>query len=153
MQSAISAGCQSAPAMVASSRQLRWLLGRPDVLAFCAARLQCIEEWLFDFGFVIPNSTNTWQQVIEADEGNMIPAEVLSGNVTIETSFFVSAAGQAGICSQPPCRLVDLEIRTRRRECACSSFPLRCVCCIDAHAWLQDDQLLVAKTLMRFHYD
>ena len=38
---------------------------------------QCIEEWLFDFGFVIPNSTNTWQQVIEADEGNMIPAEVL----------------------------------------------------------------------------
>ena len=52
---------------------------------------QCIEEWLFDFGFVIPNSTNTWQQVIEADEGNMIPAEVLSGNVTIETSFFVRA--------------------------------------------------------------
>ena len=60
--------------------------------------MQCIEEWLFDFGFVIPNSTNTWQQVIEADEGNMIPAEVLSGNVTIETSFFVRAAGQGVIC-------------------------------------------------------
>ena len=37
---------------------------------------------------MIPNSTNTWQQVIEADTGNMIPAEVLSGHVTIETSFF-----------------------------------------------------------------
>jgi retinal rod rhodopsin-sensitive cGMP 3',5'-cyclic phosphodiesterase subunit delta len=40
------------------------------------AGAKCIEEWFFDFGFVIPNSTNTWQQVIEADEGNMIPAEV-----------------------------------------------------------------------------
>ena len=39
-------------------------------------------------GFVIPNSTNTWQQVIEADEGNMSPADVLSGQITIETSFY-----------------------------------------------------------------
>ena len=49
---------------------------------------QCIEQWSFDFGFVIPNSTNTWCQTIEAAGGDqMIPAEVLSGNVTIETSF------------------------------------------------------------------
>ena len=46
------------------------------------------ERWNFRFGFVMPGSTNTWQQVIEADTGNMIPAEVLSGHVTIETSFF-----------------------------------------------------------------
>lgn len=50
---------------------------------------QCIEEWRFDFGFVIPGSTNTWQSSIEAaGEGKMIPADILSGNVTIETSFY-----------------------------------------------------------------
>eukprot|EP00294_Goniomonas_avonlea_P014671 CAMPEP_0114560124 /NCGR_PEP_ID=MMETSP0114-20121206/11292_1 /TAXON_ID=31324 /ORGANISM="Goniomonas sp, Strain m" /LENGTH=156 /DNA_ID=CAMNT_0001745649 /DNA_START=32 /DNA_END=502 /DNA_ORIENTATION=+ len=47
---------------------------------------QVIEEWRFNFGFVIPGSTNTWQSVIEA-AGDMLPAELLSGNVTIETSF------------------------------------------------------------------
>ena len=34
-----------------------------------------------------PGSTNTWQQVIEAAD-EMMPAEVLDGNVVIETSFF-----------------------------------------------------------------
>lgn len=48
---------------------------------------KCIEEWVFQFGFVIPNSTNTWQQTIEA-AAETFPASVLSGNVTIETSFF-----------------------------------------------------------------
>merc|ERR1712224_258744 len=48
-----------------------------------------LEEWNFAFGFVIPNSTNTWQQTIEAaDEEEMIPAELLSGNVVIDTSFY-----------------------------------------------------------------
>eukprot|EP00163_Fabomonas_tropica_P021428 TRINITY_DN3747_c0_g1_i5.p1 TRINITY_DN3747_c0_g1~~TRINITY_DN3747_c0_g1_i5.p1 ORF type:complete len:155 (+),score=23.60 TRINITY_DN3747_c0_g1_i5:210-674(+) len=45
-----------------------------------------IEEWGFDFGFVIPNSTNTWQNTIEAAD-EMLPLEVLSGNVVIETEF------------------------------------------------------------------
>eukprot|EP00128_Syssomonas_multiformis_P012635 Colp12_sorted_trinity150504_noHs@31746 len=50
---------------------------------------KCIEEWFFDFGFVIPNSTNTWQSVIEAaPESQMMPASVLTGNVVIETSFY-----------------------------------------------------------------
>ncbi|ESO11031.1 hypothetical protein HELRODRAFT_185300 [Helobdella robusta] len=50
---------------------------------------KCIEEWFFDFGFVIPCSTNTWQSIIEAaPEGQMIPASVLSGHVVIETKFF-----------------------------------------------------------------
>ena len=35
----------------------------------------------------MPGSTNTWQQVIEAAD-EMMPAEVLNGNVVIETSFF-----------------------------------------------------------------
>ena len=29
---------------------------------------QCIEEWKFEFGFVIPGSTNSWQQTIEGAE-------------------------------------------------------------------------------------
>lgn len=46
-------------------------------------------EWSFDFGFVIPGSTNSWEQIIEgAGKGKMIPAEVLSGNVIIETGFW-----------------------------------------------------------------
>jgi retinal rod rhodopsin-sensitive cGMP 3',5'-cyclic phosphodiesterase subunit delta len=40
---------------------------------------QCMEEWFFDFGFVIPGSTNTWQSVIEAaPESQMMPAQALS---------------------------------------------------------------------------
>ena len=35
----------------------------------------------------MPGSTNTWQQVIEAAD-EMLPVEVLDGNVVIETSFF-----------------------------------------------------------------
>ena len=35
-------------------------------------------EWYFEFGFVIPDSTNTWQSIIEAaPEGQMMPANVL----------------------------------------------------------------------------
>ncbi|XP_052082308.1 retinal rod rhodopsin-sensitive cGMP 3',5'-cyclic phosphodiesterase subunit delta-like [Mytilus californianus] len=48
-----------------------------------------LEEWYFEFGFVIPDSTNTWQSVIEAaPESQMMPANVLNGNVIIETSFY-----------------------------------------------------------------
>ncbi|CAM4739588.1 unnamed protein product [Rotaria magnacalcarata] len=48
-----------------------------------------IEEWQFSFGFVIPGSTNTWQSLIEAAPQNqMIPANLLNGNVIIETKFF-----------------------------------------------------------------
>eukprot|EP00042_Codosiga_hollandica_P017553 m.48698 g.48698 ORF g.48698 m.48698 type:complete len:152 (+) comp47774_c0_seq2:95-550(+) len=50
---------------------------------------QVLEEWNFEFGFVMPNSTNTWQTIIEAAaEQAMMPANVLSGNVEIETKFF-----------------------------------------------------------------
>ncbi|OZC10007.1 GMP-PDE, delta subunit [Onchocerca flexuosa] len=50
---------------------------------------EVIEEWFFDFGFVIPNSTNTWQNLIEAaPEAQMLPASLLNGNVVIETNFY-----------------------------------------------------------------
>ena len=36
-------------------------------------------EWNFEFGFVIPYSTNTWQSVIEAaPESQMMPASALT---------------------------------------------------------------------------
>ncbi|CAF3718293.1 unnamed protein product [Adineta steineri] len=47
-----------------------------------------IEEWSFSFGFVMPGSTNTWQSLIEAAQDQMIPANLLNGNVIIETKFF-----------------------------------------------------------------
>ncbi|GAA55879.1 retinal rod rhodopsin-sensitive cGMP 3' 5'-cyclic phosphodiesterase subunit delta [Clonorchis sinensis] len=35
-------------------------------------------EWTFEFGFVIPGSTNTWQSLFEADKADrMIPAKLL----------------------------------------------------------------------------
>lgn len=38
-----------------------------------------LSEWFFEFGFVIPNSTNTWQSLIEAaPESQMMPANVLT---------------------------------------------------------------------------
>ena len=46
-----------------------------------------VEQLDFKFGFVIPNSTNSWDQVIEADQENMMPAEVLSGNLVVDTYF------------------------------------------------------------------
>jgi len=50
---------------------------------------QVIEEWVFHFGFVIPNSTNTWEQTISAEKPeNMLAPEVLSGNLVIETLFY-----------------------------------------------------------------
>ncbi|CAM9656485.1 unnamed protein product, partial [Scytosiphon promiscuus] len=48
----------------------------------------CIEEWFFDFGFVIGGSTNSWQQTIEsAGKDRMLSADDLSGRMTIETTF------------------------------------------------------------------
>lgn len=36
------------------------------------------KEWYFDFGFVIPDSTNTWQSIIEAAPAEqMMPAKLL----------------------------------------------------------------------------
>ena len=46
-------------------------------------------EWFFAFGFVMPNSTNSWQQTIDAAAPEeMLSAEALSGNVVFETSFY-----------------------------------------------------------------
>eukprot|EP00347_Sterkiella_histriomuscorum_P006521 403352450 len=48
---------------------------------------QEIESLYFKFGFVIPQSQNSWDQVIQADTDQMIPAEILSGNLLVETLF------------------------------------------------------------------
>jgi retinal rod rhodopsin-sensitive cGMP 3',5'-cyclic phosphodiesterase subunit delta len=50
---------------------------------------EILEEWDFYFGFVIPGSTNTWEQMIDAaPPDQMLPAEILSGNVFIDTYFY-----------------------------------------------------------------
>lgn len=49
----------------------------------------CIEKWDFKFGYVIPGSTNSWEQTIyAAKKEDMIPHYLLDGNVTIETRFY-----------------------------------------------------------------
>lgn len=47
-----------------------------------------LEEWVFQFGFVIPGSTNSWQSTIEAvAEKDMLNPDAISGLVRIHTSF------------------------------------------------------------------
>jgi len=46
-------------------------------------------EWFFEFGFVIPDSTNTWQSVIEAaPQGQMMPANALRYVLLPIVAFF-----------------------------------------------------------------
>ena len=53
-----------------------------------------IEHWAFTFGFVIPDSSNSWQCVIAKGAGGVtqpqLTAQQLSGNVVIETRFWDS---------------------------------------------------------------
>ena len=49
---------------------------------------QLVETLQFEFGFVMPNSENTFEQTIVADVVNVMPAEVLSGNLICETYFY-----------------------------------------------------------------
>ena len=51
---------------------------------------QLVETLFFQFGFVIPGSTNSWEQIIVADTENMLPPEVMSGNLICETIFYAS---------------------------------------------------------------
>ena len=43
----------------------------------------------FKFGFVIPGSTNDWEQIMIAKEDGVLPAEVLSGKLQVETLFLI----------------------------------------------------------------
>ncbi|KAA0162096.1 hypothetical protein FNF28_04842 [Cafeteria roenbergensis] len=48
-----------------------------------------VETMTFEFGFVIPGSTNTWEQtIVSAPKGSVIPAHLLSGNLVAESTFF-----------------------------------------------------------------
>lgn len=52
--------------------------GRPTRQHIDYFKLCLMIEWYFDFGFVIPSSTNTWQSLIEAaPESQMMPANIL----------------------------------------------------------------------------
>ena len=50
---------------------------------------ELIEVSKFAFGFVIPNSTNNWEQYITSKSPEeMIPYDKLSGNLVVETIFY-----------------------------------------------------------------
>ncbi len=50
---------------------------------------ELFERSRFKFGFVIPGSTNDWEQIMIAKEDGVLPAEVLSGKLQVETIFLV----------------------------------------------------------------
>ena len=46
-----------------------------------------MEALEFNFPFVVPNTTNSWEQTIVANKEGMISAQVLSGNLVCVTEF------------------------------------------------------------------
>ena len=46
-----------------------------------------VEKQHHEFAFAIPKSTNSIEHIILADEENMIPANVLNGNLVCKTVF------------------------------------------------------------------
>ena len=50
---------------------------------------ELFESSRFRFGFVIPGSTNDWEQIMIAKEDGVLPAEVLSGKLQVETLFLI----------------------------------------------------------------
>ena len=46
-----------------------------------------LEHSRFQFNFVIPGSTNDWEQIIHAKEDGVLPADLLSGKLRVETLF------------------------------------------------------------------
>ena len=50
---------------------------------------ELFETSRFKFGFVIPGSTNDWEQILLAKEDGVLPAEVLSGKLQVETFFLI----------------------------------------------------------------
>ena len=50
---------------------------------------ELFESSKFKFGFVIPGSTNDWEQIIMAKEDGVLPAEILSGKLQVETYFLI----------------------------------------------------------------
>ena len=50
---------------------------------------ELFESSRFKFGFVIPGSTNDWEQIMIAKQDGVLPAEVLSGKLQVETLFLI----------------------------------------------------------------
>ena len=50
---------------------------------------ELFETSRFKFGFVIPGSTNDCEQIMIAKEDGVLPAEVLSGKLQVETLFLI----------------------------------------------------------------
>jgi retinal rod rhodopsin-sensitive cGMP 3',5'-cyclic phosphodiesterase subunit delta len=50
---------------------------------------ELFESSRFKFGFVIPGSTNDWEQIMIAKQDGVLPVEVLSGKLQVETLFLI----------------------------------------------------------------
>ena len=50
---------------------------------------ELVESHKFEFGFVIPNSTNNWEQIIVANQDEILSPDVLSMNLKVETIFMM----------------------------------------------------------------
>ncbi|CAH1731768.1 retinal rod rhodopsin-sensitive cGMP 3',5'-cyclic phosphodiesterase subunit delta-like isoform X1 [Aphis gossypii] len=51
--------------------------------------LQCVHEWVSDFGIVLPNLNETWETTFINKEGiSSSSTNFLSGDLVIETSFY-----------------------------------------------------------------
>ena len=48
---------------------------------------ELFETSRFKFGFVIPGSTNDWEQIMVAKEDGVLPAEILSGKLQLKHFF------------------------------------------------------------------
>ncbi len=74
-----------------------------------------IEEWLFEFGFVIPGSKNTWQQSIEAaDEMHVFAVVALFPLFCSVVCFLLRA-----VCVDVDVDVVVL-VRACVRACVCA---------------------------------
>ncbi|OON16849.1 hypothetical protein X801_07325 [Opisthorchis viverrini] len=84
-----------------------------------------LEEWTFEFGFVIPGSTNTWQSLFEADKADrMIPAKLLSNGFAC-ANFRFTHGGVAPQMMEPSIPHMKIE-----QNCAVihdSTDSVRCV--------------------------
>ena len=116
-------------------------------------------EWNFQFGFVIPNSTNTWQQTIHAaEESKMLPASLLKCGAPLAAPEGCSPPSPWALRPAPcalrpprPCRSganrrARAPPHTRSARAPCSGNVM-------IETAFYDDELLVCKMVLRVFYD
>lgn len=98
---------------ILSRRSVGWCCGTFVGDAVCGCCLLARAEWLFEFGYVIPGSTNTWQQTIEAAgaENMLDPESIRCAPRCCECLEVLHSLSRHALFSQPP-RSGQLTIET-----------------------------------------